>query len=92
MSNSQYFDATFVESDIKKLKVIIYNSAWLSDTPNVRLYHMLLILISLWSCKAQTVVSYDSDEDVFIKNSGDYYKDTSNEFNKYEGEYIITKQ
>jgi len=48
---------------------------------------LILFLIPLWSCKAQTIVPYDSDEDVYIRNSGDYYKDTNNEFNKYEGEW-----
>jgi len=47
----------------------------------------ILLLIPLWSCKAQTIVPYDSDQDVFSPNSGAYYKDTNNEFNKYEGEW-----
>jgi len=47
----------------------------------------ILFLIPLWSCKAQTIVPYDSDEEVLVPNSGDYYKDTNNEFNKYEGEW-----
>jgi len=47
----------------------------------------LFLLISLISCSAQNIVPYDSDARVFIPNSGDYYKDTNNDFNIYEGEW-----
>jgi len=45
----------------------------------------ILLVIPLGSCKAQTIVPYDSDQEVLVPNSGDYYKDTNNEFDKYEG-------
>ena len=41
----------------------------------------------LISCSAQNIVPYDSDERFFVPNSGDYYKDTNNDFNIYEGEW-----
>lgn len=39
------------------------------------------------SCKAQNIVPYDSDQDIYIPNSGDYYKDTNDFFNTFEGEW-----
>ena len=46
-----------------------------------------IALVSLFSCKAQNIVAYDSDESFFKKNSGEYYKDTHNFFNTFEGEW-----
>lgn len=48
------------------------------------LIYISLLCISI-ACKAQNIVPLDSDADIFVRNSGDYYKDTNNEFNKYEG-------
>ncbi len=53
---------------------------------NLTLY-ILLLITPLLSCGAQTIVPYDSDESVFVPNSGDYYKDINNDFNSYEGEW-----
>lgn len=39
------------------------------------------------SCKAQNIVPYDSDQDIYIPDSGDYYKDTNDFFNTFEGEW-----
>ncbi len=49
--------------------------------------YILLLITPLLSCGAQTIVPYDSDESIFVPNSGDYYKDTNNDFNIYEGEW-----
>ncbi len=47
----------------------------------------LLIILLTISCKSQNIVPYDSDQDIFTPNSGNYYKDTNNDFNIYEGEW-----
>lgn len=47
---------------------------------------IFLIVVS-FSCKAQNIVPYDSDEDIYVPDSGAYYKDTNNVFNQFEGEW-----
>lgn len=47
---------------------------------------LILIILPILSCKAQ-IVAYDSDERVFVPNSGAYYKDTNNHFNPFIGEW-----
>ena len=49
---------------------------------------LILLLVSLLSCKAQNVVPLDSSEPIYINNSGDYYKDTNNLFNTFEGTWL----
>jgi len=46
---------------------------------------LIITIISICSCKAQTIVPYYSEENIFVKNSGDYYKDVDNDFNPFIG-------
>ena len=46
-----------------------------------------IIALSFITCKAQNIVPFDGQETIFIPNSGDYYKDTNNFFNLFEGEW-----
>ena len=48
----------------------------------------IITLFALFACKAQNVVPLDSSEPIYIRNSGDYYKDTNNLFNTFEGTWL----
>lgn len=45
------------------------------------------VFLIMLSCKAQDIVPYGEGNRKFVKNSGNYYKDTNNLFNTYEGEW-----
>lgn len=51
------------------------------------IYYYLLLSLIVSSCRAQTIIPYNSEQDIFVPNSGDYYKDTDNVFNTFEGEW-----
>ena len=52
----------------------------------IRLIIILIAIITTLSCKAQ-IVPYESDQNLYVRNSGEYYKDTNNVFNNFSGEW-----
>jgi len=52
----------------------------------IKLIFLLINILTVFSCKAQ-IIPYESNQNLYVRNSGEYYKDTNNVFNSFEGEW-----